>query len=97
MRQLLARFRPFFVYAGLFSMFINLLQLVPVLYMLQIFDRVIASRSDETLVVLTIGAVLADIYRPNSKINRTEFDALFKAHSDEWYVVKAKLEKAPLA
>jgi len=59
MRQLLARFRPFFVYAGLFSLFINLLQLVPVLYMLQIFDRVIASRSDETLVVLTIGAVLA--------------------------------------
>jgi len=59
MRQLLARFRPFFFYAGLFSFFINLLLLVPVLYMLQIFDRVIASRSDETLVVLTIGAILA--------------------------------------
>jgi ABC-type protease/lipase transport system fused ATPase/permease subunit len=59
MRQLLARFRPFFFYAGLFSFFINLLLLVPVLYMLQIFDRVIASRSDETLVMLTIGAVLA--------------------------------------
>ncbi len=59
MRQLFTRFRPFFYYAGLFSFFINLLLLVPVLYMLQIFDRVIASRSDETLVVLTIGAVLA--------------------------------------
>jgi PrtD family type I secretion system ABC transporter len=59
MRQLLARFRPFFFYAGLFSLFINLLLLVPVLYMLQIFDRVIASRSDETLMVLTIGAILA--------------------------------------
>ncbi|HTS54203.1 MAG TPA: type I secretion system permease/ATPase [Burkholderiales bacterium] len=59
MRQLLARFRPFFFYAGLFSLFINLLLLVPVLYMLQIFDRVIASRSDETLVVLTVGAILA--------------------------------------
>ncbi len=59
MRELLARFRPFFFYAGLFSFFINLLLLVPVLYMLQIFDRVIASRSDETLVVLTIGAVMA--------------------------------------
>jgi len=59
MRQLLARFRSYFFYAGLFSFFINLLLLVPVLYMLQIFDRVIASRSDETLVMLTIGAVLA--------------------------------------
>jgi PrtD family type I secretion system ABC transporter len=59
MRQLLNRFRPFFFYAGLFSFFINLLLLVPVLYMLQIFDRVIASRSDETLVMLTVGAVLA--------------------------------------
>jgi len=59
MRQLLARFRPFFFYAGLFSLFINLLLLVPVLYMLQVFDRVIASRSNETLVVLTIGAIVA--------------------------------------
>jgi hypothetical protein len=32
---LLARFRPFFFYAGLFSFFINLLLLVPGLYMLQ--------------------------------------------------------------
>jgi len=59
MRQLVSRFRPFFLYAGLFSLFINLLMLVPVLYMLQIFDRVITSRSNETLVMLTIGAVLA--------------------------------------
>src|SRR5262245_55935155 len=59
MRRFLVRFWPFFLYAGLFSLFINLLLLVPALYMLQVFDRVLTSRSNETLVVLTVGAVLA--------------------------------------
>ena len=45
MRKFLGRFRPFFVYAGLFSLVINLLLLVPALYMLQVFDRVLTSRS----------------------------------------------------
>ena len=43
-----------FVYVGLFSLFINLLMLVPSLYMLQVYDRVLASQSIETLVLLTI-------------------------------------------
>ena len=55
MRDLVSRFRPYFLYAGLFSLAINLLLLVPPLYMLQVFDRVLASRSVETLVVLTRG------------------------------------------
>ena len=59
MRELVARFRPFFLYAGLFSLAINLLLLVPPLYMLQVFDRVITSRSQETLTALTIAAVVA--------------------------------------
>jgi PrtD family type I secretion system ABC transporter len=58
MRQLVARFRPFFLYAGLFSLAINLLLLVPPLYMLQVFDRVITSRSEETLLALSLAAVL---------------------------------------
>jgi PrtD family type I secretion system ABC transporter len=58
-RDLVSRFRPYFLYAGLFSLAINLLLLVPPLYMLQVFDRVLASRSVETLVVLTVAAVVA--------------------------------------
>jgi PrtD family type I secretion system ABC transporter len=58
-RDLVARLRPFFLYAGLFSLAINLLLLVPPLYMLQVFDRVLASRSGETLLVLTIAAIVA--------------------------------------
>jgi PrtD family type I secretion system ABC transporter len=56
-RDLVARFRPYFVYAGLFSLAINLLLLVPPLYMLQVFDRVITSRSEETLLALSVAAV----------------------------------------
>ncbi|MFP4063508.1 MAG: type I secretion system permease/ATPase [Halochromatium sp.] len=46
--------RGSFIYAGLFSMFINLLMLTPALYMLQVYDRVLASSSMETLLMLTL-------------------------------------------
>ncbi|MEA3193573.1 MAG: ATP-binding cassette, subfamily type secretion system permease/ATPase [Betaproteobacteria bacterium] len=59
MRELTARFRPFFLFAGVFSLAINLLLLAPTLYMLQVFDRVLASRSEETLVVLSIATAVA--------------------------------------
>ena len=59
MRNFISRFRAFFVHAGIFSLVINLLLLVPPLYMLQVFDRVIASRSEETLLLLTMAAVAA--------------------------------------
>ena len=45
MRELLIRFRPLFLYAGLFSLCSNLLMLVPSLYMLQVYDRVMISGS----------------------------------------------------
>jgi len=56
-RDLVARIRPFFLYAGLFSLAINLLLLAPPLYMLQVFDRVISSRSEETLLYLSAAVV----------------------------------------
>lgn len=43
--------------AGIFSVFINLMLLAPILYMLQVFDRVLHSRSEATLLMLT-GIVL---------------------------------------
>lgn len=39
---------------GLFSLFVNLLMLAPPLYMLQVYDRVLTSRSSETLLMLTL-------------------------------------------
>lgn len=43
-----------FVFVGIFSFFINLLMLTVPIYMLQIFDRVLASYSPDTLLFLTI-------------------------------------------
>ncbi len=45
---------PIFATATIFSFFINLLMFVSPLYMLQIYDRVVTSRSETTLVALTV-------------------------------------------
>lgn len=51
--------RPFVLLAACASLFLNLALLVPALYMVQVFDRVFASRSVETLVMLSLLVVLA--------------------------------------
>lgn len=51
--------KPSLYAAGGFSFFINLMLLAPILYMLQVFDRVLTSRSEPTLYMLTVIAVIA--------------------------------------
>lgn len=46
--------RPDFVQAGALSLLSNLLMLVPTLYMLQVYDRVLTSRNTTTLLMLTL-------------------------------------------
>ena len=53
-REALTASRGAFFMTGVFSFFINLLMLTAPLYMLQIYDRVLTSRSESTLVGLTI-------------------------------------------
>lgn len=48
--------------AGIFGLFINLLQLVVPLYMLQVYDRVIVSYSVDTLIMLTLLALGALLF-----------------------------------
>ncbi|MEQ1890588.1 MAG: type I secretion system permease/ATPase [Alphaproteobacteria bacterium] len=55
--QVLGKSRSAFIGVGIFSFFINMLMLVSPLYMLQIYDRVLASRNETTLWVLTLVAV----------------------------------------
>ncbi|PCM45246.1 type I secretion system permease/ATPase [Marinobacter sp. ANT_B65] len=46
-----------FISVGVFSLFINLLMLVPAIYMLQVYDRALGSRSEDTLIMLTLVVV----------------------------------------
>lgn len=43
-----------FISVGVFSLFINFLMLVPAFYMLQVYDRVVATGSHSTLLMLTL-------------------------------------------
>ncbi len=47
-------YRKSFFFVGFISLFINLSMLVPPLYMLQVYDRVLSSRSTETLIMLSL-------------------------------------------
>ena len=59
LRILLQTCRGYFVTAAMFSLAINLLYLAGPLYMLQVYDRVISSASEVTLVMLTIALLMA--------------------------------------
>ncbi len=54
LRKALATCRKHFRSVGLFSVFVNLLMLTGPLFMLQVYDRVLASRSMPTLVALLV-------------------------------------------
>lgn len=59
LKQLLNNCRQAFVMTVAFSFLVNLLMLTVPLYMLQIFDRVLASRSYDTLIYLSVIAIVA--------------------------------------
>ncbi|MDD3342371.1 MAG: type I secretion system permease/ATPase [Sulfurospirillaceae bacterium] len=52
--QTILKAKKSFIFVGVFSLCINLLQLTSPLYMLQLYDRVMASRSESTLWLLTL-------------------------------------------
>lgn len=58
LRRLLKPSQGYFVTAAIFSLAINLLYLAGPLYMLQVYDRVISSSSEITLIMLTVALLL---------------------------------------
>ncbi len=54
MKTAMARCRWHFISVAIFSIFVNLLMLTGPLFMLQIYDRVLSSRSEATLVALLV-------------------------------------------
>ncbi|WP_081988024.1 type I secretion system permease/ATPase [Sphingomonas sp. 37zxx] len=59
LRAALRACKRHFVYAGIFSGLINILYLVPSVFMLQVYDRVVPTRGVETLLVLTLILVVS--------------------------------------
>lgn len=54
LKRILLSFKHVYYAVGVFSFFVNLLMLVPSIYMLQVYDRVLGSRNETTLLMLTI-------------------------------------------
>ena len=52
--EALGSIKRYFIYAGVFSAAVNILMLVPIIYMLSVYDRVISSGSYSTLTMLTL-------------------------------------------
>lgn len=57
--EVISSYKSVFVTVGVFSAIINLIMLVPALYMLQVYDRVLASQNQTTLLMLTLMIVAA--------------------------------------
>src|SRR6478752_7283244 len=54
LKEALDACRASFMSAAFFSLFVNLLMLLPAIYMLQVYDRVLTSGSESTLLMLTL-------------------------------------------
>lgn len=59
MRDIFKQFWKYFIYLGLISFVINILLLTPAFYMLTVFDKVLSSRSNMTLLVVLTLALYA--------------------------------------
>jgi len=79
LRQALGAFRNLFVAVGSFSFAMNLLMLMPTIYMLQIYDRVLASRNEFTLLMLTL--IMVGIYGLETALEVVRSRALIRASS----------------
>ena len=77
----LTAYKSGFFNIGLFSAVINLLMLDPALYMLQVYDRVLASGNEMTLLMLTLmilgPTIWVQILHHDKPIYPYEYPALF--------------------
>lgn len=71
------------VSVGLFSLFTNLLILVVPIYMLQIYDRVLSTRSSDTLAAITIIALIMVVIHVSLEFARDRYLAATSIVTDE--------------
>jgi ATP-binding cassette subfamily C exporter for protease/lipase len=80
--EVLKSFKSSFVTVGVFSAVSNLLMLAPSLYMLQVYDRVLQSRNELTLLMLTLMMLLAFLMVAGLEIARSFVLVRVSAHFD---------------
>ena len=71
-------------YAAAFSVFVNLMLLGPTLYMLQVYDRVLTSRSEATLGMLSLGVAIALVAMSVVDAARSRLLVDIGRRIDEW-------------
>jgi len=94
---------------GFFSFFVNLLMLTGPIYMLQVYDRVLTSRSNETLLIISVLMLLLYAFmgffdfcrsrvlvRVANKFEQTMGDRTFKIWLKQGLMGKAAARHAPL-
>lgn len=72
-------FRSVFLAVGSFSFVMNLLMLMPAIYMLQIYDRVLSSRNEFTLLMLTL--IMLGVYALDALLEFVRSRVLVRASS----------------
>ena len=102
LREAMASLRPYFVRAGWFSLLASLLVLAPSGYMLEVYDRVVNSRSHTTLAMLTLLVVgvyvLMELLEwARSEVMRSASVALDRKLSERVFsaIFEANLKKLP--
>ena len=80
--DVLSSFKSSFMTVGAFSAVSNLLMLAPSLYMLQVYDRVLQSRNELTLLMLTLMVLLAFLIVAGLEVARSFVLVRVSAHFD---------------
>lgn len=83
LRRALAACRGSFLATAFFSLFVNLLMLVPAIYMLAVYDRVLMSGSESTLVMLSLITVFLFLVLGGLEWIRTRILVATSARLDE--------------
>lgn len=70
-RQAIGQLRASFASVVVFSAFLNAMMLAPSFYMMQVYDRVLSSRNETTLLVLTVMVLGAYLFTGTLEVIRT--------------------------
>ncbi len=82
LKSTLKKSKKTFLIVGLFSFLINILMLVPPIYMLQLYDRVLKSNSEDTLLMLTFIVIVLFITMALLEIVRSQILIKIGNHID---------------